>query len=188
MPMARLRLWRDWRAPLALGCALVSANCATRIKPESAQPQTRVMFSTRIAAGTPRYEEKEDEVSNNPLPTEHPAPVYPAAAIALGLHRVNVSAKVIVDSEGKVGEVRIAPPFDPVAHPAVFDEAVREALLRWRYTPLTFTRWQEVKDTEGNIVDSREVSAERRPFSVDYDFVFELRDGKPVVGEATTRK
>ena len=70
----------------------------------------------------------------------------------------------------------------------MFDEAVREALLRWRYTPLTFTRWQEVKDTEGNIVDSREVSAERRPFSVDYDFVFELRDGKPMVGEATTRK
>ena len=68
---------------------------------------------------------------------------------------------------------------------AEFDEAVRDAVRGWFYTPLTFTRWEEVKDAEGNIVDSRPASIEKKPFSLDFDFRFELRDGKPVVGAMT---
>ena len=175
----------DWRASLVLACVLVFAGCAGQVKPEYARSQTSVKYSAYVAAGTPRYEEKENEVSNRPMPVEHPPPVYPQAAIALGLRRVDIGARVIVDAEGNVDEVRIAA---SNARPPLFDEAVREAVLRWRYTPLTFTRWEDVKDAQGNVVDSRQVSAERKPFSLDYDFVFELRDGKPVVGSATRRE
>ncbi len=145
-------------------------------------------YSAHVVPGTPRYEEREDEVANRPVSIENPPPVYPQAAIALGLHRVEVNAKVIVDSEGKVSEVRIAESSDPATHPAAFDDSVRATLLRWRYIPLTFRRFAEVKDEQGNIVDSRLVNSESKPFSLDYDFVFELRDGKPVVAGVTRRQ
>ncbi|MEP6940724.1 MAG: hypothetical protein ABI846_13250 [Rudaea sp.] len=152
------------------------------LKPPDAPSETRVAYRASIAAGTPRYEEAEDEVANRPAPAENPAPIYPPSALALHLPRVVVEAKVIVNREGRVGEVRIAASTDAGAHPAVFDAAVRDAASRWRFTPLTFTRWQDVTDAQGNVVDSRQVSAERRPFSLDYAFFFELLDGKPVVG------
>jgi hypothetical protein len=171
-------------------CALALIACTRQTKLELVPPppQTSVKYSAHVAPGTPRYEEKEGEVSNRPVPVEHPPPEYPSAAVALGLHRVVVSVKVIVDSEGKVSEVRIPPAVDSAARPAVFDDAVRAALLRWRYVPLTFRRFAEVKDAEGDVVDAREVSVEHRPFSLDYDFLFELRDGKPMVGNAIRRE
>ncbi|TLY50202.1 MAG: hypothetical protein E6K53_11370 [Gammaproteobacteria bacterium] len=144
--------------------AIVLGGCAQISK---SAPQTRVSYQARIAPGAPRYEETEDEISNSPTLLENPAPVYPQAAIALHLPKVAVAAKVIVDREGKVDEVRITPATDSAASPTEFDVAVREAALRWQFTPLTFTRWEE-----------------RRPFSLDYEFYFELRDGKPVVGSA----
>lgn len=180
--------FRRGRAWLASACTLAAAGCAHEPRHASVPSQTSVKVSAHVAPGTPRYEEGEDEISNRPSPIEFPAPVYPAAALALGLHRVEVGAKVIVDAEGKVSEVRIAEAPDPATHPAVFDDAVHEALLRWRYIPLTFRRFAEVKDEQGNVVDSRLVSSENRPFSLDYDFVFELRDGKPMVGSATRRE
>ncbi len=172
-----------------LACALVLSGCASQTRPEFASaPRTNVKYSAHIAPGTPRYEEREDEVSNRPAPIENPPPEYPPAAIALSLRRVVVSAKLIVDSEGRVSEVRIPPAADPAVHSALFDDAVRTAVLRWRYIPLTFRRFADVKDAEGNVIDAREISSECRPFSLDYDFLFELRDGKPVVGNTIRRE
>lgn len=188
MPFARKTMPQDWRVSFLLLCALVFAGCARQVRPESALPQTNVKYSAHVAAGTPRYEEREDEISNRPSPVEYPPPAYPPAAIVLGLRRVEVDARVIVDIEGKVSEVRITPAPDPATRPVVFDDAVREALQHWRFIPLTFRRFAEVKDAQGNVVDSRLVSSENRPFSLDYDFVFELRDGKPFVGSAPVRR
>src|SRR5580765_4716899 len=128
--------FRCGRAWLASACALAVVGCANGIRPTPAAPQTNVRYSAHVAPGTPRYEEGVDEISNRPTPVEFPAPAYPATAIVLGLRRVEVSAKVIIDAEGKVSEVRIAAPPDPATHPVVFDDAVHEALLRWRYIPL----------------------------------------------------
>ena len=172
---------------LASACAFALAGCVQPAPREAAPAQTSVKYRAYADVGTPRYEEREDEVSNRPVTVQNPPPAYPQAAIALGLHRVVVVAKVIVDTEGAVSEVRIAPAADPAARPAVFDDAVHEAMLRWHYIPLTFTRFEEVKDAQGNVVDSRPVSAERKPFSLDYEFVFELRDGKPFVAGGSPR-
>jgi len=185
---------RDVAAHSSNGCALLMlaglftlVGCVQPTKPGSAPPQTNVRYSAHVDPGTPRYEEKENEVSNRPLPLEHPPPAYPQAAMALGLPRVEVSVKIVIDAEGKVSDVRIVPPENTTVHPPVFDEAVREALSRWRFIPLTFTSWEDVKDDRGNVVDARQVRSERRPFSLDYDFFFELQNGKPVVGVPSRR-
>ena len=163
-----------------LGCSTLYSGCAA-LKPMRTQPETRVAYQAKLKPGAPRYEEREDEVSNRPAPIENPLPVYPTSAIPLHLASVVVSAKVIVDREGKVTEVRLTPAPEPNAHRAEFEAAVHEALERWRFTPLTFSRWEDVEDAQGNVVDSRQVS-ERRPFSLDYEFYFELREGRPMVG------
>lgn len=168
--------------PLIVATSALALYACHAVKPRDAPPSTRVAYQASIAPGTPRYEERDDEVSNQPVPAENPAPLYPQSAIALRLPRVSVSAKVIVDEEGRVEAVRVATAGDSAGHPPEFDDVVRTAAMQWHFTPLTFTRWHDVKDAEGNVIDSRPVSSERRPFSLDFDFFFELRDGKPVVG------
>jgi hypothetical protein len=81
--------------------------------------------------------------------------------------------------------VRIEPAGTDAAHPVAFDEAVRSAVVRWRYTPLHFRTFEDVLDAEGNVTDTRVVKDEAKPFSLDYEFDFDLRDGRPVV--ATSR-
>jgi hypothetical protein len=164
-----------------LCCSTLGTGCVA-LKPSSAQPETRVAYQAKLRPGTPRYEEREDEVSNRPVPFENPLPLYPESAIPLHLASVIVSAKIIVDRDGRVDEVRMISVPGTDAHPVEFDAAVREALARWRFTPLTFSRWEDVNDAQGNVIDSRQISAERRPFSLDYEFYFELRGGKPSVG------
>lgn len=175
--MAKHAKW-VWACVFALG------GCVHQTRTADVPVRTNVQFSAHVAAGTPRYEEKEDEVSNRPTPFEHPLPEYPIDAIALGLRRVVVRARVIVDTEGKVSEVRIVPAEDSALRPAVFDDSVRTALSRWHYMPLVFRRFADVKDEEGNVIDSRLIGEERKPFSMDYDFLFEMHDGKPAVGTA----
>ncbi len=170
----------------AMCCAAAGAGCTSALKPSSTSPETRVAYQAKFDAGAPHYEQREDEVSNNPIPITNPAPIYPKAAISQHLALVVIEAKVIVDSNGKVSEVRIAQNGD--ASHLQFETAVRDAVSQWTYAPLTFTRWEEVKDAQGNVIDSRPASVERKPFSLDYEFRFELRDGKPVVDAQPQRK
>jgi hypothetical protein len=164
----------------AIGVLLLCA-CADQVKTADTPPHTAVSYRASVAPGAPRYAELENETSNTPTPIDNPAPRYPDSAIALHLPVVEVSAKVIVDADGKVSEVRIAPPIEAAGRPPEFDVAVRDAVLQWRFNPLRFTRWEEVKDEQGDVVDSHAVSAVARPFSLDYEFRFELRNGRPVV-------
>ncbi|MBN8887298.1 MAG: hypothetical protein J0I77_16365 [Rudaea sp.] len=173
------------RAWLATACAFVLAGCVHEIKPEHAPPRTKVAYKASVDPQATHYEEKDDESTTIPQPGDNPPPVYPPSMIALHLPLVMVKAKLIFGAQGTVEEVRIVPADPASPRPVEFDEAVRDAVRGWFYTPLTFTRWEEVKDAEGNIVDSRPASIEKKPFSLDFDFRFELRDGKPVVGAMT---
>lgn len=135
--------------------------------------------------GEARYAEKIDEENySTPALLDHPTPQYPSNLIAQHLPPVFVRVKLIVDTQGKVGEARIRP--DSLRAPE-FDAAVQDAVSHWRYSPLRHVVWKEVKDTEGNITDSQQTLDETLPFSLDYDFVFELRNGKPVVGTSQAR-
>jgi hypothetical protein len=167
--------------------AILLGACTQTIKPSATlpvAPQAQVSYRALVDPGTPRYEERDDENSTTPIPLDNAAPMYPENLLPLHLALIKVKAKVVVDRAGKVSEVHIAAPDAASPHYAEFEAAVHDALLRWRFTPLTFTRWEYVEDKQGNVVDSRAVAVESKPFSLDYEFRFELRDGKPVVDSA----
>ncbi len=167
---------------LCAGLALCACNHA--VKPTATPPETQVAFRLSAAGGqTPRWEMHKGESANIPAMIVHEAPAYPESAVALRLPLVVVEAKVIVDAEGQVSEVRIVPA-EATPLRDLFEEAVRTGVGQWRYTPLEFTRWKDVLDAHGNVVDAKREAVERKPFSLDYEFRFELRDGKPFVGTA----
>jgi hypothetical protein len=177
-----------YRAIAIAGLALLACACTQPRKPAPAPPATRVAYRAAVEPGTPRYEEPDDVSTSLPQPFDNAPPIYPPTMIALHLPLVTVKAKVIVDADGRVSEVRIVAADASMPRPPEFDAAVRDAVLQWGYMPLTFTRWEEVKDAQGNVVDSRPASIEKKPFSLDYEFRFELRDGRPVVeGAAQAR-
>jgi hypothetical protein len=162
---------------LAFGAAL--CGCA-RHAARPQDPSTQVAYRTIEAPDTRHYDVAPEESANVPVPLANPAPGYPPELVALRLAHVSVRAKLIVDTQGHVAEVR----FDPAqgaSHPAAFDEAVRSAVARWRYVPLRFREWRDVLDAQGNVVDAEPVKDEVKPFSLDYEFTFDLRNGKPVV-------
>jgi len=166
-----------WLSGLAVvaGCL---AGCAAPARP-NAPPETAVAYRAIDAADTPHYALSEDEGATIPTATVTPLPEYPASLVASGISHVAVRAQVIVDATGDVGEVRIAPAAS--AYPPEFDAAVRVAVAHWHYLPLRIQRWEDVLDDQGNVVDARLSEDEARPFSLEYEFSFDLHDGEPVV-------
>ena len=63
------------------------------------------------------------------VPVEREDPIYPRAAIRAGIEKGRVLARVNIDEQGKVTEVIIVSA-EPARH---FDNAVREALMKWRF-------------------------------------------------------
>ena len=163
---------------LALAVSTSLFGCVDSTRPSA---QTNVAYRSVETPGTQHYEPSEDETATATVPLASPAPEYPADMLGLHLAHVTVTAKLIVDTEGNVGEVRIESAGSAAPYPAAFDDAVRAAVAHWRYTPLRFRSFEEVLDDEGNVTDMRVVKDEARPFSLDYEFDFDLRDGKPVV-------
>lgn len=101
-------------------------------------------------------------------------PAYPAELVASNLPPVTIRVKVIVDGEGKVTDVRdLDAPADE--HHAAFFAACRQATLHWSYTPMTIVDIHE--ESGGGISQIRHTA----PFSLDYAFHFELKDGAPLV-------
>ena len=168
MQMAR-SIFR-WTGPLVSATLLCACSHAVR---------TNVDFRTIDDADTKHYEMSAEQSYTVPAAVDHLPPEYPTDMIPLHLQHVDVRVKVIVDENGAVSEARFPP--DAAGHPAAFDDAVRGAVLRWHYTPFVIRTWEDVEDAEGNVVDSRIASEQAQPFSLDYDFSFDLRDGKPVV-------
>jgi protein TonB len=62
-------------------------------------------------------------------PVSREDPVYPRAAIRAGIDKGRVLARVNIDEQGRVTEVIIVSA-EPPRH---FDNAVREALSKWRF-------------------------------------------------------
>lgn len=63
------------------------------------------------------------------VPVEREDPVYPRAAIRAGIDKGRVLARVQIDEQGRVTDVIIVSA-EPPRH---FDNAVREALMKWRF-------------------------------------------------------
>ena len=63
------------------------------------------------------------------VPIAREDPVYPRAAVRAGIDKGTVVARVMIDEKGNVTEVIIVSA-DPPRH---FDQAVRNALLNWKF-------------------------------------------------------
>jgi hypothetical protein len=127
-------------------------------------------------ASTQRYKMTPHQSSFGAQLTTQVPPTYPAALASQNLGPQEVRAKVVVDGEGRVSDVLDFFPKSTDANHAAFFAAVREAALKWQYTPMTVV---EQQDTSGGGL--REVSRTNKPFSLDYLFRFDVKDSQPTV-------
>jgi hypothetical protein len=166
-----------WSRGLPLLLGVVLAGCASVQQTVPAKPATEADTSYRSVAkdDLQHYQLALGQVSTGAVPSSHPAPDYPAGLLDQRLPPQEVEARLIVDEQGKVSEVRIADEERADAQTRLFDNAVRAAAMQWAFEPLRISQW--AADANGN---SHEVSSEKRAFSLDYVFRFAWKDGKPV--------
>jgi len=184
---SRVRAHGLVRTIAAIAVCCIPLGCAGPTATKNASI-TEVAYKAVDAPDARHYELREEENATIPVATDTAAPEYPQAMITEHLAHVAVRAKVIVDTDGKVSEVRIDhSSLVAAAYPVAFDEAVRAATLEWRFAPLRIQEWADVLDEQGNVADSRIVKDEAKPLSLDYEFSFDLREGKPVVATKPAR-
>lgn len=143
-------------------------------KPADPPRDGKVSYEIMPAGKAGEYQMQDGQTSFGAQPVTNDPPAYPVALIAANLAATVVHAKVIVDGDGKVSDVRDLDPGGDASHAAFF-AATREAAMRWTYTPMTIVQEHEGKN--GMISETKTTA----PFSLDYAFRFELKDGRPVV-------
>jgi hypothetical protein len=166
-------------------CALLLllAGCAT--PPRQPPPPATGDASWRVALppGTVRYQLALGEVSSGGTPFQRTSPVYPSSQLASCPPPQEVPALLIVDGQGKVGEVRVTDEAQAGAGRHAFIDAVRTAAQQWRFNPLTINHWAADADGNSHVVDS-----ETKPFSLTYVFRFECHAGKSAVSTAAATR
>lgn len=171
-------------SPLVLCSVLmvVLAGCASAPKAAAPKPSTQGDTSYRSVDkdDLQHYQLAMGQISTGATARDTPAPVYPAALLDQRLPPIDVAARLVVDEQGKVSEVRIDGEAQADAHTQLFDGAVRAAAMQWTFEPLRISQWAANANGESHVV-----SNEARPFSMDYVFRFAWKDGKPVTGAVT---
>lgn len=160
----------------ATAVAMLAACQPAGVKPDKSSAETSVNGKQVNDASTQRYKMTPHQSSFGAQLTSQVPPVYPVALASQNLGPQEVRAKVVVDGEGRVSDVLDFFPKSTDANHAAFFAAVREAALKWQYTPMTVVEQQE---TSGGGL--REASRTNKPFSLDYLFRFEVKDSQPTV-------
>lgn len=161
------------RAIILLVAVVVLAGCAHTAHQPSAGPGIgSASYRVSDTPGMAHYQLAMGQIAMGATLEVHQAPAYPAAMLAACPPRVELPARVIVDTQGRVDDVRMSPP----APERPFAEAVRQAVQGWRYAPLTITRWAADADGRSHPVDTR-----AKPFSLDYVFSFRCEHGRTSV-------
>ncbi|KAF1007912.1 MAG: hypothetical protein GAK28_01388 [Luteibacter sp.] len=156
-------------------CLLLTACAHTPPVPKTeASKDGQVSYEALPAGAEGRYKIEANQSSFGAQIMSRNPPIYPPGLVAENLPPATIRAKVIVDGDGKVSEVRDLDPQGDAHHEA-FLAACREAALRWTYTPMTIV--QDHEGPNGQITQTRHTV----PFSLDYAFHFELKDGVPTV-------
>lgn len=160
------------------GLLLALAGCAT---PRSPAAPAGAAGRAAVPAGMRRYPLALGAVSSGGTPLRRVAPVYPPPLLERCPPPQEVSARLRVDTAGKVIGVQLATAAPADADRRALVAAVREAALQWRFTPLEVSHW--AADAEGN---SHGVDSATTPFSVTYVFRFECRGGQPIVSSSAS--
>ncbi len=167
------------KSPLAGLFALGMAGCATLVKPLVKAPNGGSTSYQLVDDGQmAHYQLALGDVATGGEPIQRVLPVYPATQLAACLPVVVVQVQVIVGKTGRASEVRHYPVAgDPAAPiPPPFLDAVRAAVMQWRFAPLQISRW--AADADGN---THAVGSDTRPFSQVYAFRFECHVGRATV-------
>ncbi|RCS29387.1 hypothetical protein DEO45_12895 [Rhodanobacter denitrificans] len=166
------------------GCVLwlLLAACATTHHRPPPPAAGDASWRVAVPPGMVRYALALGEVSSGASPFKRVAPVYPPELLARCLPPQEVPALLIVDGQGKVGEVRVTDEVQADAGRRAFIDAVRAAALQWQFNPLLITRW--AADADGN---SHAVDSGTKPFSLAYVFRFECHAGRAAVSSAAAQ-
>lgn len=126
-------------------------------------------------AGMAHYHLAMGQTASGGSPFQRVDAVYPPSLLARCPEPVDIDAQVIVGTDGKASEVRMAGEAQADAERQLFMQAVREALKQWEFNPLTIRYW--TADANG---EQHDANSETKPFSLNYTFHFECRDGHAV--------
>ncbi|RAO74700.1 hypothetical protein CA260_19785 [Dyella jiangningensis] len=116
------------------------------------------------------------QTSTGATPLEQPVPVYPPSLQVLHMPPQDIEARLVVDAQGKVGEVRVKDEAQADPSHRQFIEAVRAAAMRWTFVPWRTQQW--AADANG---DAHSVGDHAQPFEVGYLFRFAMNGDAPVV-------
>lgn len=145
-------------------------------------PQSRdgtVRVQELPAAAGERYEHSDETAYEPPAALSgNPMPEYPLALLAERLPPRSVRVRLIVDSEGRVGDVQVLDATAANGDPLF--SSVRAACLQWRFSPLIQRTREPVATTDADGTVWTEYRDQRRalPFHLDFAFRFEQIDGR----------
>lgn len=166
--------------------ALGLTACATVAAPPASAPNEGTASYRMLDDGrTAHYQLALGDTATGATPFRRVMPAYPPDQLAACPPLREVRVQVIVDATGRVGDVRAMPTGDDAPAPPDWQQyydAVRTAMLRWRFEPLRIDHW--AADADGN---THEVDSQTKPFSLLYAFRFECRAGKATVSSAPAR-
>ena len=166
---------------LAAAIALLLGACAQTASRSASVPANHgnTSWHEKVDKDTLHYQLAMGQVASGGSPYQRVDPRYPPSLLPRCPKPVDVDALLIVDTEGKVDEVRVADETQADAERKLFISAAREAAKQWQFNPLTIRYW--TADANG---EQHETSSEIRPFSLRYTFHFECRDGRAITHTA----
>ncbi|MHC1480663.1 hypothetical protein ACYJW8_10450 [Frateuria aurantia] len=175
----------SFRVTIGLGWLLALAGC-THV-PTQPQPSRRdegqVSYHAQPSggAGMAHYQLAMGQTAIQPRIQQKVAPVYPPQLVALHLPPQDIPAQLAVNGDGQVYHLIVQGEATADGQRKAFIDAVRAAVLQWRFTPLVIQHMAADADGNMHVVDQT-----RPPFSEFYVFHFELKNGIPMgTGTAT---
>ena len=151
--------------------ALMIPACTTRMVLKQ-NPQPKTSFKeVSVPKDVTRYSLQSGEIAVKPFLENQVPPVYPPGLVQPRAAPVKVVAQLIVNKEGHVEDVIPVSNNEKGPQPVMFETAVIQAALKWRFTPL----WFQKRNNDGSYIRFSE------PFSLWYMFEFTIVSGKPAV-------
>lgn len=166
--------------------ALGVAGCATVAKPPAkASNEGSTSYHMVDDGHMAHYQLAIGDTATGATPFQRVTPVYPPDQLSACPPVQEIQVQVIVDETGKVSDVRGVLVDDMSSMPPwqAFFDAVRAAVLQWRFNPLRINHW--AADADGN---THEVDSTTKPFSLMYAFRFECHAGKTTVSSSPERR
>jgi hypothetical protein len=158
-------------------------GCASTQTPKAqSAPQGSTSWHVVDTGDTPHYAISQQQVASGSIPIQRVPPNYPTEELAACPPSTDVQAQLIVDTQGRVSDVRVSDEVQASAQRHHYIDAVRLAALQWQFEPLEIGNWVNGQDGSPHLV------SEAKPFSLVYVFHFECHNGQAStsVGKASS--